>query len=507
VAKSVRIIETQQEVEKTLVETQLQGLREDLANSEFKYERMEESLSRLDLYLDKQGWSQDTYGEEGPSLAQVKDASKRIRELTAMNVHVKQGLRLRTNYVWQGGVHYSNIPAKADGRSKGTVNVRERVDNPINQRYFFGVTAREERELSCYADSMPLFRGDDTNFTLRPIPVSEISADYRNPDQTDEVWAYRRSWSHYPQNTVTPTTRDVWYFVDGFLDKRAPTISFNGVSETVSQTERVFGSPVNSATGWAYGVADALAAISWAEQYRIATMSGLRMQEAMAQIWATYKTNSQAGADNAAMKRGGSTGGAGQTAAIGAGNEFSPLATAGRGYDFTTLGPVIANFAAGIGVSKVAITSDPSAAGSSYGSAKTLELPEKLSALARQDYHIALDKQVLAWLGAPEAEVWFDPIVEAEGAYREVQAIMMKINSGLFEPKEAKRMMLALGNQFPDKVTVPKGYLTPNNSDSLARLDIDADGVAPKPTTAAPGQGQANGTGGQGDSNDVRRDT
>ena len=505
-AKSVRIIETQQEVEKTLVETQLQGLREDLANSDFKYEKLEESLSRLDLYLDKQGWSQGTYDDEGPSLAQVKDASKRIRELTAMNVHVKQGLKLRTNYVWQGGVHYGNVPSKTDGRSKGAVNVQERIDNPVNQRYFFGVTAREERELSCYADSMPLYRGDNNDYTLRPIPVSEVSADYRNPDQTDEVWAYRRTWSHYPQNTVTPTTRNVWYFVNGFLGKRTNTIMFNGKSETVSQTERVFGAPVNSATGWAYGVADALAAISWAEQYRIATMSGLRMQEAMAQIWATYKTNSQAGADNASMKLGGSTGGAGQTAAIGAGNEFSPLATAGRGYDFTTLGPIISNFAAGIGVSKVAITSDPSAAGSSYGSAKTLELPEKLSALARQDYHIALDKQVLAWLGAPDADVWFDPIIEADGAYREVQAVMLKINSGLFEPEEAKRMMLALSNQFPEKVATPTGYMVPNNSESQNRADVDNDGD-PKPTTASPGQGQANGTGGQGDSNDVRRDT
>jgi len=118
VAKSVRIIETQQEVEKTLVETQLQGLREDLANSDFKYEKLEESLSRLDLYLDKQGWSQGTYDDEGPSLAQVKDASKRIRELTAMNVHVKQGLKLRTNYVWQGVCITVMFPPKRMGAPK-----------------------------------------------------------------------------------------------------------------------------------------------------------------------------------------------------------------------------------------------------------------------------------------------------------------------------------------------------------------------------------------------------
>ena len=504
-AKSVQIMETQSEIRQNMTETQLREAVDALENARFDNERLQESIGRLDLYLDQQGWSPVQYKEEGPSLEQVKDGSKRIRDMIALNVHVKQGLRLRTNYVWQGGIHYARVPNPTRKNSRDT-NVQERIDNPINQRYFFGSNAREERELSCYADSMPIYRGNDDDYTIRPVPIGEITADYRNPDQSDEVWAYRRSWEHYPQGSRTPTTKNIWYFVDGFTDQRTTSIKFDGKSETVSQNERIFGSPVNSAVGWAYGVPDALSAISWAEQYRKGMLSGLRMQEAMAQIWATYKGNTQAGVDNAAVKLGANRGEGGNVAGIGAGNDFSPLATAGRGYDFNTLGSVIANFAAGIGVSKVALTSDPSAAGSSYGSAKTLELPEKLNALSRRDYHITLDKQVLTWLGAPDALVWFDPIVDPDAAYRDAQAVMLQINSGLFSPEEAKKMMLALTNQFPDVVKVPKGYMIPNNEASKDRADIDADGD-PKPTTPAPNQGVGNGTGGQGNSNDIRTNT
>src|SRR5690606_30611432 len=132
------------QVERTLLENTLKEVHSQLQDREFKFEVLQEKLSQLDLMMENQGWSSvSEYGEEGPSLDQVKRAAKQIRNLMALNTWIKRGFRLRQTYIWDGNIQYGNIPNKTDLRSKSP-NVQELIDKPQNQKYFFSHQAREE---------------------------------------------------------------------------------------------------------------------------------------------------------------------------------------------------------------------------------------------------------------------------------------------------------------------------------------------------------------------------
>lgn len=498
-AKSTQIIETQAEIDREMMQNTLREVHDQLSDRNFKLEVLQEKLSQMDLMLENQGWSSiSEYGQEGPSLVQVKRASAQIRNLVALNTWIKRGFRLRQTYIWDGNIHYENIPDKDDRRTRQS-NVQALIDLPQNQKYFFGHQAREERESALYSDSQALYLGDDRTKLLRPLYFGEITADYRNPDDGSEIWAYRRSWNHYPQGTVNPEVRNEWYFRHAFWHEKTTSIKYGGVNETVNQDVRVFGEPVNSQIGWAYGIPDALAAIAWVKLYRDFLVNGFTVTAAMAQIWAVAKQHAQSGADTAKAVLGG--GGVGQVALMGAGNQLTPLSTAGQAYDFEKGRTLIAAAASAVEVSAIAMTSDTSVAGSSYGSALTLDLPTQLAMQARRNFHIDLDTEVLKWMGADDPKVWFTPYTDPTQILREVQAINFKWNTGLYEAEEIKKMYEALEGRYGE-VDVPTGVLLPNNEQSLARRDIDSDG---SPGVGIPGQGQ-NSPAGEGPRSDDMRD-
>lgn len=472
---------------------------------QWNYERLEEKLSGLDLQMDNIGWT-EVYGytDDGPSLAQVKDMSKQIRNAMARNVWVKQGWKLRYNYVNSGGIHYDNIPGQDSTGSGRRPQAWARVQDPLNQKTFFNRSAREAREGALYADSMVLYIGDDKTFRLSNFPITQVTADYRNPDDPSEIWAYRRSWTHY-DSSGHPVEKAEWIFHNLFKDREVGSIEFAGKVEPVSKNKRVFGYPVNDIPGWAYGVPDAFSGLSWARQYREALLNGKTMSDALATIAYKVINKSRSGAANAGVKVASSTA-KGATASMVDGQDMLPMSSAGKGYDYDASRPLLSAMAAGIGVSVVALASDPGAAGSSYGSAQTLDLPTRLMSEARRQYHIDLDKEVLRWLGAPDADVWFDPIEDSTETLRAVQSLLALWNTGLYEPEAMKSQLEAIFGRAGDP-NVPEGVLIPNNEESLARRDIDADGQVAPGAGAAPGQGQSTGTGDTPTNQDQRSDT
>lgn len=483
------------------------SLSDALERSMSQNKRMEEHLAQMDLMMENQGWLETgSFEDDGPDLDQIKESSKQIRNLMALNAHIKRGFTLRCNSIWEGGIQYKGIPGKRKGPG---INVQERIDKPINQEYFFGPNARTQREGALFADSQVTYLGDDSDYTISVLDLREITAEYRNPDKPSEVWAYRRSWTPIDPNTGVPgEQRNEWYFRNLFWDRRVDTITANGQSQPVHPTRRVFGRPVNSLHGWAYGIADALPAVPWVRQYREMTLAGVTVAKAMAQIWAQVKVNSKNGGDNASVRLGGvSQNGYGQTAVTG--SELQPLSTAGQGYDFSKAREILAIAATAMEVSTIALSSNSADAGSSYGAAATLSRPESLAIEARRQYHIELDKEVLTWMGAPDAEVWFKPLADWTELYREIQAIALLLNSGTYEGEDIKALFeQALGRLGLD-TSVPDGFLLPNNEKSLALKTIDTDGLSAAGSTPSANQGVANGTGGAGSTaaNDVRSDT
>lgn len=454
--------------------TTMAELAELIQTQESERSALKEHLDRLEGMIDR-GWrplvSYDDH--EGPTLEQIKETAVRNREMMALNPHVGNGLELITSYVWADGVHYEGIPGKKQGR--GT-NVQALIDNPINQENFFGRLARKQRQTAFYCDGQALYYGDDENQTIIPVSITEITDDYRNPDKFDEIWAYRRTWTR--KRTVgNNEEKSEWIFVNRFFDKikGRTTINYGGVNEPIATKKRMFVKKSNPVVGWAYGLSDVQRGISWAEDYRRAMQDGESMTASMASIWATAKNNSTSGAQAAAVTAGNMSG-AGGLAHIGQNNAMQVLPSAGQAYKFQDLLPILANFAAGIGVSVIALSMNSGNAGGSYGAARSLDRPEQLSTKNRREYNAELDREVLLWLGAPvdKLEVWFDPIIDLTEKYRGEQIVELRTGTGLYEGEEIKRMHAELDGKDPDKATpVPEGWLIPNNKESIELRTID----------------------------------
>jgi hypothetical protein len=502
--RAAKLVETQQEVEmNTLREATVMALAE-LETTQF---HLEEKLSGLSLIAESVGWTDITSltKDDGPSLDQLKRRSKQIRSAIALNAHLHQALALRTDRVFADPCTYSGVPGLNETPvGRGVINVGDRFNSTINQYYVFGPQARVEREAALFSDGMYFVVGDDSTRELSTLPLSEISGDFRNPERSWEVWAYRHSWWDYSQGELNPTEQAEWIFTDVFKSKAQgrATIKYAGKDEPVNHGKTIIDGKVNSQVGWAYGFPDAGGVIEWARLYSEFMKSGKAMSDAMARIWAQVKNESSKGASNAAAKMADMSGFGNVNAGVNA--DLAPLATAGRSYDFEKGLHLLSVVAAGLGVSVVALSSNPGAAGGSYGAAQVLTLPERLSTQMRRTWHAEFEKRVLRYLGAKSPDVKWPPLVDGSELLRLSQAAQTTWNSGLYKPEEAKAKFEQAWGNFNTPQPVPDGVLIPNNEKSLPRKDIDTDGAGAKNGT---GQGQGTGIGDNpGVQNDMRDD-
>jgi hypothetical protein len=505
-----KITETQEAVGSTIDSKSLEEIQMRFDNLEFEYERAREQLMSLDMILDNRGWTELLGGngleDDGPSLEQLRNASEQLRELAAVNAHLKRGHLLRSNYVFDGGIHYEGVKG---GRGAGNKSVQANIDDPTNQREFFGKTAQKKRMKARYTDGHVVWIGNDATKTLKMIPFERITGTLSNPEDSTEVWAVR-VMRQVNQNNAKPIIEARWIFLDEFIDKRVskvgravPTLPWTDNGETkaekIDYENRIFLEVANPTVGWKWGTPDALAAMGWIRLYREFLISGKKMSDAMAMIWAQYK-NSAAASQNASVEVGSKKQNAGGTA-FGNG-DWNVLSTAGKSYDFDAGRPLLAAAATALEISVVALASDPGAAGSSYGSAQTLDLPGRIAISAIRDEIAEMDERVLRWMGAAKPKAWFDSLLDADAIYRAVQSEMLYWSTGLREPEEQKAEMDKLKGK-PVSAKIPDGIQTPNNINFPGTLSNDS---VPN-QAAAPDQGQSNGTGGQGGNNDLRKDT
>jgi len=497
--RAQKITEAQENANSAITDNSIAEIQSDFERLEFEYSRVQERLLSLDLMLDNHGWNEllgGSVAEEGPDLDQIKEAAGQIRELTAVNAHMKQGNLLRGNYVWDGGIHYENV-----GGAKGAGNrsIQRYIDDPQNQRNFFGPAARKARAKARYTDGHNIYIGEDSTKLLKPIYIERVTAILVDPEDPSEIWALRIN-RQIDQNDAQSNVEPTWIFLDEFIDKRkARFIPYKNNNEPIDYAHRIFLKRANRTVGWTWGTPDALAAMQWVRMYREFMISGKKMSDAMAMIWAQAKGDTKQGAQNAAVQFGNKQGSGG--IAVG-GPELAALATAGKGYDFSSGQAILAAAAAALEVSVIALSANPGAAGSSYGSAQTLDLPGRIAIAAIRAEEAEFDEQILRWMGARNAKAWFDTLLDAEGIYRAVQAEMLYWATGLRAPEEQKREMDKIKGK-PTSDTIPDGIMTPNNTNFPGTLSNDTQPIQ----QASPDQGKSNGSGGAGNLGNQRRDT
>ena len=505
------------------LEVYKQIIEDQFANNE----RLQEALTNVSAMLsgEDQGWATLGAGGEyemGLQLWDLKKWAREIREAVAGNAHIKQGLKLRSNFVWQRGIRYANIKGKSKGRG---ANVQARIDNPKNQRNFFCADARAKREAALFSDSAYFVLGDKKDYTLQTVPIWEIWGHYSNPDDHGEVWAYLRVWDHIESGFGIIPNR-MWYLTDAhpsYYDKSVPrptVVNYGGVNEPVHPTITMFDGHVNGQVGWPYGVPDALSALVWARLYRDFLVNGKIMSDALATFAFKATASTKAGANAAAMAFADAQA-PGQTAIVGAADNLVPIGSAGKGYDFASGDALAAVIAASLEVSSVHITANP-AAGGSYGATSTLDLPTQLAVLARRQWHIDFDTRILKFLGADDPVVTFNSTDSLADLFRQIQALLLMWASGLYQPEpiEARlsELMDIVGNTVPDGVIIQNNSkmpdllstdrtANPNVGNPLATTGNNQQGKGTSTANGnSPAQGKATGVGKTGNANDMRTD-
>lgn len=444
---------------------------------------------RAMMSYDEIGWTAISgitgEGSPGLSLRTLKDSSKQIREYAVGNPLIKRGLNLRYSYVWSKGVHIPGVNEETGKRGRPS-NLEKFYRHPVNQDSFFADSAHQAMEFAAGTDGCFLLLGEEATKVVRPIPVSEIAGVYVNPEFSGEIWAVLREWNPNPNNS---DTRRRWYYSDQFTGTKKGSIADEtGKSVPVDAKHTLIDFWANRQVGWAYGVPDALAAMGYVRQYTELMMNGKTMTDALARFASKVKVGSKAGANNVGVKLG--NGGAGQAAVIGEGNEMDIFSAAGKTYDFNGIRPVASLVATAMEVSIVHLLSDPGAGGSSYGAASNLDLPTKRAMVARQNAWRAFIERVIKWGAGEELNVSF-PSLDDPDPYREAQVVALAWNSGTVHADEVRPRFLEVANLVSHNGKSPEGVLIPNNENSLARRDIDADGSGAAQTTASPDQGQS----------------
>ncbi len=470
-----------------------------------------EALDSVKAMLNREdaGWEMFKGGPQqgddgGPTLDFLKMWSTRLRESTVGAPWLKRGLGLRTGFILQGGMHMGGIdePLPTAKRGAGRPNAKERaersrsvrdyVDDPHNQRLFFGPVAMRKREASLYTDGICVWFGNDATKELRRIPLDEITDILRDPDDDAIIWAYRRKWTHRNPDFTTET-RIEWVFTDFAKQHEVDAISFRvadskdeAAQETVNRGLTAFDMHANPFDGWALGVPDALPAWIWNGIARDAYMDGVTVTRAMARIIAKQVSASGKGAQSAQVQLA-QAAPAGSTAVMAAGSDYSTLNSAGHGYNFSGLRELVALIATALSVSVIDLTSNPGDAGSSYGSASALIPSIRLAMMERRDEHTDLNRRVLRWMGATSPEAWFSPLTDGSEQYRQLQAITLPFLNGVLSLDDYAAQVASVMGAPP--FLVPDGAMLPNNINSLARNDIDDHGGNTQ--TPAPTQGKS----------------
>ncbi|GAB2702049.1 hypothetical protein BKA24_001731 [Microbacterium marinum] len=493
--------------------SELRAFAEDLAESlteahaagnEAGVELLTEHFDRIMGMLKREdrGWNTLFGGDEdsefGLTLSDLKQWAAKIEEAIPGAPWMGRGFRLRRDFIWKGGIQYGNLP---EGGTQGLANIKKKTLTDQNQREFFAPSARHRRERRLFSSSIALWIGNDKTKQLESLPLRQVTGQLTDPNGLGQIWAYLREWTKVDLASGRTTHMKKWYFVEEFKDKRVLNIKDPaGQRIPVDQDHVIFDQHANRADGFAYGSPDALAAFIWNGIVRDAYMDGLSVTGALARFAYKATAKNKKAADNAAMEYANAET-AGGMAIVGGANDLTPLSSAGKGYDFSTLRAVLAVMATSLDVTAIALSADSSDEGGS-ASAATLDLPTRLAMTTRRDEHVELDIRVLKWLGMKEQpDVQFLPYDASDETYRVIQGFMLGYQNNLYTEQEAR--------DFVDNLLgLPHG--TPPSGAKRPFGDLSGGGKAALPQTASPNQGKSNGTGGQqggNASNDIQDDS
>jgi len=376
------------------------------------------SMAQALLELDDKGWAPLNAATEADrfTLQHLQGAARHIREVSEGNALLKRGSGLRSSYIFGRGVSFSEQPPR----------ITKLMLDAQNQDVLFSPEAQVINERSHFTDGQFFVLGNVVTKKFQRIPFTEISGVVTDPDDSETIRYYRRTWSRITQdlktNSMSTQLMNVWYPTDTYEpvgNRFATTIQ----GQPVDVKSRMFASRVNRRAGHIWGIPDAFPAVAWAYAYNEYLKDGSRMLKALSMFAWQLKSKTKAGGTNAAAAIA-TAGKVGSTAVMGNDMELSSMPRA-NSIDLTNGRPLGSMVASALEVSVVALLSDPGSSGA-YGTAQTLDVPTVKAMEARQSVWTQFYFRIMKFMGAKVEQLEINwPKIETEPSQRMMQALAL----------------------------------------------------------------------------------
>ncbi len=437
----------------------------------------------------------------GPTASEMRAASQNARVFLAGNPQAKRAVRLRTGYVWGGGVDF--------GKSRGIKPILER-----NEERFFSIDAYESFESTLATDGNYFTLLNSTTKRMTAIPLSEITGWIADPDDASHVLYWQRTWVRITTDDKGESRSDSVKRYYPAYDNTETKRSRIGDIE-VDNKQKVHHTYVNRQEGWVLGLPDLFPVLLWINAYRQFIEGGQSVNQALTRFAWKVVGKTKAGAQRAAASIASAPGGpeytgpggtlaqpdSGATANL-TGMELAAVGKTGAMIDFEAAKPLAALIAAGMEVPLDALLASVTQNGETALDKATVDAMRIRQAKADASY-----TRRLKVLGVPNPKVSFPP-VRSLPPHRVVQAYAVAAATGTLSPRSVHN---GLATVLAELGYVDDGVLPePGEWNEFAKGGADNPGTPPLNTpngdnTNTDGRGPADDVGDGG--NDVRNDS
>lgn len=426
-----------------LREVQNQAIQLEAANN--KIEMLQESLADVVLALDDVGWKPlgDNVDATEIPLSTIKDNIQVTRGLLAINPLIKRASAVRASYIWGNGYKLEGVPDN-----------HPLLTNIKNQKFFFSPEANIEAERTMFTDGNYVLKLTKATNSIIRLPLSQITGTVSDPENPEDVWFYKRSWTvtstRYVNGEPRREEKEEYFPADDYDVANGKPRTIGGIR--VNYNSAILHQSATKQTGWKWGVADSLAAVFYSKAYKEFLETMATLTKAYARFAWKVTAPSKAGVNAAAVKVGaqptrnpytGEVQDVGATAVAGMGSTLSAVGRTGGSVDFGAGLPLAAMVAAALEIPLTTLTSDAGSANRSAG--ETLEEPTLKAMEMRQKLWTNVFERVFRYFGTENVKVVW-PKISQETTLKAVQAIMAATPSNLLSDEEVRDyLMKALG--------------------------------------------------------------
>lgn len=408
-------------------------MRAEFAQQNQRYEALEESYNELISRANSAFWKPlDFTQDEGVDLNVLKDLAQRLREQTTTGSLHTRAVQLTHAYVFGRGMLVNTDDLQP--------RIKKAVEHPYNQTAMFSQRAREELTRAMYTDGQVFVLRDTQTRVLTRVPLSQITGIFADNDSPERVWHIKRTWSNGSKQF------EKWYATSDYYEATPPAKRLKTIEKVpVDQTKVMHFKSVGKHVGWALGLPVGLPAMQWVETYTQYVQNNARLVESYSKI--AFKFSQKASQANASAVTIGGTpaNSVGGVASMGLADSLTAMPAIGSQVSFQNGRPIAALAASAVGVSVVALLSDPGAAGSSYGAAQTLDLPTVRVMGVWQDAWVEFYREILLGMGAdPEKLKVSFPSIETDVPYRQVTALSQAFQMGGLHREEYRASLLEI---------------------------------------------------------------